>query len=133
MQIPYPRTCLASSMPRWIGSGGADRISYHLAEFLALVTARRLSQNQAITFLQRILAHPLVEVVWVNQELHERELGLQNAANNLGQVFEPLLGGALFAWKAGAPYLGNHLALLVVGMTTGERGRKRRGTLSLAV
>ena len=30
-------------------------------------------------------------------------LGLQNAASNLGQVARLLLGGTLFAWKAGVP------------------------------
>ena len=31
-------------------------------------------------------------------------LGSQYAASSIGQVTGPLLGGALFAWKAGAPY-----------------------------
>ncbi len=46
-------------------------------------------------------------------------LGLQNAANNLGQVVGPLLGGALFAWRAGAPYVLTSVALLVVGAIIG--------------
>lgn len=32
-------------------------------------------------------------------------LGLQNAANSLGQAGGPLLGSALFIWQANAPYL----------------------------
>ena len=32
-------------------------------------------------------------------------LGLQNAANSLGQASGPLLGSALFIWQANAPYL----------------------------
>jgi len=59
-------------------------------------------------------------------------LGLQNAANNLGQVAGPLLGGALFAWKAGAPYLLTSLSLLVVATIIGWHTQKRLGKLSLA-
>lgn len=50
-------------------------------------------------------------------------LGLQNAASNLGQVMGPLLGGALFAWRAGAPYLLTGLSLLAIGMVIGLGGR----------
>lgn len=31
-------------------------------------------------------------------------LGLQNAASSLGQVIGPLLGGVLYAWRAGLPF-----------------------------
>lgn len=48
-------------------------------------------------------------------------LGMQNAANSLGQVGGLLLGGLLFAWQADAPYLiaGVFLASLglVIGLT----------------
>lgn len=50
--------------------------SYILAEYLALVTARRLPRHQAILFLQRLQLHPMVKIVWVDQSLHERVLTL---------------------------------------------------------
>jgi DHA1 family multidrug resistance protein-like MFS transporter len=57
-------------------------------------------------------------------------LGLQNAANNLGQVLGPLLGGVLFAWKAGAPYLFTSLSLLVAATIIGWHSRKPLGAES---
>jgi MFS transporter, DHA1 family, multidrug resistance protein len=42
-------------------------------------------------------------------------LGLQNAANSLGQVGGPVLGGFLFAWQASAPYLFAGTFLVGVG------------------
>ena len=53
--------------------------SYVLAEFLALVTARRLNRGQALAFLQHLPLHPLVEIVWVDQRLHEQALALLEA------------------------------------------------------
>ena len=53
--------------------------SYVLAEFLALVTARRLNRGQALNFLQNLPLHPLVEVVWVDRLLHEQALALLEA------------------------------------------------------
>jgi predicted nucleic acid-binding protein len=50
--------------------------SYVLAEFLALVTARRLNRAQAIAFLQHLPLHPLIEIVWVDRMLHEQALAL---------------------------------------------------------
>lgn len=59
-------------------------------------------------------------------------LGLQNAASNLGQVAGPLLGGVLFAWKAGAPYLLTSLSLIAVAAVIGWHSRKQVSTQSLA-
>jgi uncharacterized protein len=50
-----------------------------LAEFLALVTARRLNRTQALAFLQHLPLHPLIEIVWVDQRLHEQALTLLEA------------------------------------------------------
>lgn len=60
-------------------------------------------------------------------------LGLQNAANNLGQVFGPLLGGGLFAWKAGAPYFLTSVSLLVVAaiIVRHRRSQPIRGELNV--
>ena len=46
-------------------------------------------------------------------------LGLQNAANSLGQVGGPILGGILFAWQANVPYLFAGTFLSGVGIWIG--------------
>lgn len=46
-------------------------------------------------------------------------LGLQNAANSLGQVGGPILGGVLFAWQASVPYLFAGTFLASVGVLIG--------------
>ncbi len=48
-----------------------------------------------------------------------RVLGMQNAANSLGQVSGPMLGGFLFTWQASAPYLSAGIILLGIGLTLG--------------
>lgn len=53
-------------------------------------------------------------------------LGLQNAANNLGQVGGSLFGGALFAWQASAPYLFTGAFLIGIGLTIGRKHSSRR-------
>ena len=54
-------------------------------------------------------------------------LGLQNAANSLGQVGGPILGGILFAWQASIPYLFAGTFLAGVGIWIGltKRGKQR--------
>ncbi len=58
-------------------------------------------------------------------------LGLQNAANNLGQVVGPLVGGALFAWQSASPYVLTSTALLVIGIIIGWHRRRQFGIASL--
>ena len=41
-------------------------------------------------------------------------LGIQNAANSLGQAGGPILGGALFIWQINAPYLFSGAVLLLL-------------------
>ena len=43
-------------------------------------------------------------------------LGVQNAANSLGQASGPLLGGALFIWQMNAPYLLTGALLVMVAL-----------------
>lgn len=43
-------------------------------------------------------------------------LGVQNAANSLGQASGPLLGGALFIWQVDAPYFLTGALLVTVGL-----------------
>ncbi len=45
-----------------------------------------------------------------------RALGMQSAANSLGQTAGPLLGGMLFAWNAGLPYLIDGILLMGIGL-----------------
>jgi len=46
-------------------------------------------------------------------------LGVQNAANSLGQVAGPLLGGVLFIWRTNAPYFFSGALLLVLALAIG--------------
>lgn len=46
-------------------------------------------------------------------------LGIQNAANSLGQSIGPLLGGALFIWQANAPYLASGGLLIALALLIG--------------
>jgi DHA1 family multidrug resistance protein-like MFS transporter len=59
-------------------------------------------------------------------------LGLQNAANNLGQVIGPLLGGALFAWQVASPYLLTSITLLSIGILVGQHSHSRMKAASSA-
>lgn len=67
------------------------------------------------------------------EQLTGASLGVQNAANSLGQVGGPLLGGALFVWQINAPYylsgaLLVTLALVIIGILIVTR---RGGTASV--
>jgi len=46
-------------------------------------------------------------------------LGVQNAANSLGQAGGPLLGGVLFIWQINAPYLLSGAVLLALALIIG--------------
>lgn len=54
-------------------------------------------------------------------------LGIQNAANSLGQAGGPLLGGVLFAWQAQTPYLLAGVMMLGIGLMTGWMARVKPG------
>jgi len=58
-------------------------------------------------------------------------LGVQNAANSLGQAGGPLLGGALFVWHMNAPYLLSGALLIVVGLLIGWKVIEMSRTPSL--
>lgn len=51
-------------------------------------------------------------------------LGVQNAANSLGQVGGPLLGGVLFIWKTSAPYLFSGTVLLALALIVGWKAMR---------
>ena len=44
--------------------------SYVLAEFVALTQTRNLARRPVLSFLNSLLRHPRVEVVWVDEALH---------------------------------------------------------------
>ena len=46
-------------------------------------------------------------------------LGIQNAANSLGQSIGPALGGVLFLWQIDAPYVFGGAVLLVLASVLG--------------
>ena len=50
-------------------------------------------------------------------------LGVQNAANSIGQAGGPLLGSALFIWEMNAAYLLTGALLIAVALTIAWRGR----------
>jgi hypothetical protein len=57
-------------------------------------------------------------------------LGIQNAANSLGQASGPLLGGVLFIWQINAPYLFSGAVLLALALIIGWKAiGKRRHTV----
>jgi len=71
------------------------------------------------------LLHTRCETLDVEGQHRQREeqqadasLGVQNAANSLGQAGGPLLGGVLFVWQMNAPYLlsGALLVTLALGI-----------------
>ena len=53
-------------------------------------------------------------------------LGVQNAANSLGQASAPLLGGALFIWHINAPYLLTGALLVMVALVVGWKATDRQ-------
>ena len=53
-------------------------------------------------------------------------LGVQNAANSLGQASGPLLGGVLFVWQVNAPYLLTAALLVIVALVIAWKGRDTR-------
>ena len=55
-------------------------------------------------------------------------LGIQNAANSLGQAAGPLLGGVLFVWQINAPYLLSGALLVALALLIGWKAvLQRRG------
>ena len=59
-------------------------------------------------------------------------LGVQNAANSLGQASGPLLGSALFVWQMNAPYLLTGALLVMVALVIGWKAMDRQREARLA-
>jgi predicted nucleic acid-binding protein len=66
----------AQALAAFEAPGRKTTHSYVLAEFVALVNARRLPRLPAIGFLRTLAEHPLVEVIWVDASLHNEALDL---------------------------------------------------------
>jgi DHA1 family multidrug resistance protein-like MFS transporter len=60
------------------------------------------------------------------QEQAGAALGVQNAANSIGQASGPFLGGILFVWEMNAPYLLTGALLVSVALIIAWRARDRR-------
>ena len=56
-------------------------------------------------------------------------LGIQNAANSLGQAGGPVLGGALFIWRTDAAYLFAGALSLALALVIGWKSIDRRVAL----
>lgn len=50
--------------------------NYVLAEFVALAQARKLPRKASLDFISDLLSHPLVDVVWVDENLHRAAIDL---------------------------------------------------------
>ena len=59
-------------------------------------------------------------------------LGVQNAANSLGQAGGPLLGGVLFIWQINAPYLLSGALLIALALGIGWKAMDRQREARLA-
>ncbi len=50
--------------------------SYVLAEFVALATARRLPRSSVLEYLDALTAHPDIELIWIDEQLHREAFAL---------------------------------------------------------
>ena len=49
---------------------------YVLAEFIPLCQTRGLNRKKTLEFVETLLTNPLVEIVWVNEDLHQQAFAL---------------------------------------------------------
>src|ERR1700731_452858 len=49
---------------------------YVLAEFVALAQVRKVPREPTLRFASRLLAHPRIEIIWVDRDLHQHGLDL---------------------------------------------------------
>lgn len=50
--------------------------SYVLAEFVPLCQARGLNRIKTLEFVDALMKNPLIEIVWINQRLHQNAFAL---------------------------------------------------------
>lgn len=50
--------------------------SYVLAEFIPLCYSRRLNQKKTLAFTADLLTNPLIEIIWVDENLHREAFAL---------------------------------------------------------
>jgi uncharacterized protein len=53
--------------------------NYVLAELVALTSARRYPRHVVLDFLADVMAHPGIDIVWVDRRLHAEALSLLDA------------------------------------------------------
>ncbi len=68
-----------SALTYFEAAGNKLTHSYVIAEFVALAHARKLSRSAALGFIQALLLHPEVEIVWVDEMLNQQALSLLEA------------------------------------------------------
>jgi predicted nucleic acid-binding protein len=50
--------------------------NYVLAELVALALVRRFSQSTVLSYISELLNNPKVEIVWVDESLHQKAVNL---------------------------------------------------------
>lgn len=50
--------------------------SYVLAEFVALATARRFPRTLVLEYLDALMDHPDIELIWMDEQLHRAAFAL---------------------------------------------------------
>jgi len=50
--------------------------SYILAEFVALTTARRFPRTPVLEYLEALMDHPDIEMIWIDEQLHRAAFAL---------------------------------------------------------
>ncbi len=50
--------------------------NYILAEYVALANARRFNRLKTLTFMSDLLNNPDIEIIWIDQQLHQEALEL---------------------------------------------------------
>lgn len=50
--------------------------SYVLAEFIPLCQTRGLNRKRTLEFVAMLIANPLVEIVWIDEDLHKQAFAL---------------------------------------------------------
>ena|ERR1700731_3693007 len=71
---------------------------YVLAEFVALAQVRKVPREPTLRFASRLLAHPRIEIIWVDRDLHQHGGG--SAWPAPGQGLFPMRRGELRADEA---------------------------------
>ena len=127
---------LAGKISEWIQIGAGFALMGSGIAFLAMAQTKLfVFASVALLALGMAFIAPNLSAL-VSKLGGERQagaaLGIQNAANSLGQAGGPILGGALFMWQINAPYLFSGAVLLVLGLGIGWKVMVRNGDVGIA-